>query len=132
MGSGFRWNIDLAEKAWHIWDRLKGWVDGLMCAHYINSCRETVEENINLENVNPDENKALWDAIQCQQQGRTDCSSAGWNNVHRSGILDNENCKKAAECGLDLLKLGVGTVSDCIEQPLVGDEKSGVQLKWCH
>ena len=51
-------------------------------------------------NANQDPNKPLIDAMQCQAQGRSNCSSAGWNNVQCSMLFDDENCKKAWECGL--------------------------------
>jgi hypothetical protein len=85
-----------------LYDRINKWVDRGLCLYYANECRKSVEANVDEDNINQDPNKCLIDAIQCQQEGRSDCSSCGWIKIQRSGIQQDPNCQKAAECALNL------------------------------
>jgi hypothetical protein len=73
---------------------------------YVNSCRNTTLENSKQDNTNQGPMKLLADYEQCVAQAEAAhveprCSTASFNNVQRTGITENENCKKAAECVID-------------------------------
>lgn len=101
IGNGFSSDID-----WFWINKTRSWIQkgigAIECWYYSKKCTETVLENSKADNVNHDPMKGLDDAIQCQQQGRTDCSTMGWNNVTRTGMFDDPNCQKAFKCGLKL------------------------------
>jgi RHS repeat-associated protein len=112
IGNGFASGAVLATPAW--WNSFTSWLawwgdlfkhgkdiaDTGVCLEYARRCKNDIQANAATCNANQDPNKILIDGEQCQLQGRTNCSSAGWNNVQCSGLFDDENCKKAWECGL--------------------------------
>jgi hypothetical protein len=86
---------------------IKGLADKGECIVAAKLCADSTVSNINGDNVNQDPMKTLYDAEACQAQaaatgGAPVCTSAGWNNVQRSGWLTNGAFQKAQECALDL------------------------------
>jgi RHS repeat-associated protein len=100
-------SVDDIEHLWGAWQTIKHWADKGECIVAADLCKDSTISTVKTDNVNKDPMKLEYDAEQCQAQAQASgsserCSSAGWNNVQRSGWFQNEACKKAQECLLDL------------------------------
>jgi hypothetical protein len=104
LGSPAWWNSFTSWLAqwWHVFELGKNIGDKAVCLAYLQQCKNDIIENTASCSANRDPMKPLYDATACQNENRAYCSTASGLNVQCVGPFNDENCKKAAECGLDV------------------------------